>query len=52
MLLGFFQISSTTVQNFCPMLHQAVECFLEQGVQRKIRGIVDPFRALTEHQQR
>jgi hypothetical protein len=52
MLLSFFQISSTTVQDFCPVLHQAIEGFLEQGIQGKIWGIIHPFRALTEHQQR
>jgi hypothetical protein len=34
------------------MLHQAIESFLEQGIQGKIGRIIHPFRALTEHQQR
>jgi hypothetical protein len=46
-LLSFFQISSTTVQDFCPVLHQAIEGFLEQAVQGEIGGIIHPLRALT-----
>jgi hypothetical protein len=51
-LLSFFQISSTTIQDFSPVLHQAIEGLLEQGVQGEIRGMIHPLRALTEHQQR